>query len=87
MAVLNIFKAVLCTASLASAALGNHQPWLEQSLAYEERLQLFIAQLNTTQKLAMTQGDTEVCRTHQPPSRYQIDAKTKHHSWTRTEPA
>jgi hypothetical protein len=57
----NFFATVLCAAGLASFALGSQQqPWLDPSLPYEERLQSFIAQLNTTQKLAMTQGDTEV---------------------------
>jgi beta-glucosidase len=55
-----LFTTVLCATSLANVALGNQQPWLDQSLSSEERLQSFIAQLNTTQKLAMTQGDTEV---------------------------
>jgi beta-glucosidase len=57
----NLFAAALYATSLANIVLANQQPWLDQSLPYEERLQSFIAQLNTTQKLAMTQGDTKVC--------------------------
>lgn len=60
MTILNLFTTTLCVAALANIALGNWQPWLDTSLNHEERLQLFISQLNTTQKLAMTQGDTEV---------------------------
>ena len=56
----SLFTAALCAANLANIALANLQPWLDQSISYEERLQSFIAQLNITQKLAMTQGDTEV---------------------------
>ncbi|KAH7024810.1 glycoside hydrolase family 3 domain-containing protein [Microdochium trichocladiopsis] len=48
-----------------AALLGGHaataaaqKPWLDQSLPYEERLLSFLAQLNVTQKLAMTSGDT-----------------------------
>ncbi|KAL1626830.1 hypothetical protein SLS56_006646 [Neofusicoccum ribis] len=36
------------------------QPWLNSSLPVEERLKLFITQLNDTQKYAMVQGDTEL---------------------------
>lgn len=50
---------VAWTSSLAAAATA--QPWLDTALAFEERLQSFIAQLNATQKLAMVQGDTVVC--------------------------
>jgi hypothetical protein len=52
--------AALYATSLTNLVLGSQQPWLDKSLPDEERLQIFIAQLNTTQKLAMTQGDTEV---------------------------
>jgi hypothetical protein len=52
--------AALYATSLTNLVLGSQQPWLDKSLPYEERLQSFIAQLNTSQKLAMTQGDTEV---------------------------
>lgn len=37
------------------------RPWLDKSRPAEERLQLFMLQLNTTQKYAMVQGDTVVC--------------------------
>lgn len=50
---------ILLGLSVLGAAAGP-APWMNQSLGYEERLKLFVAQLNTTQKLAMTQGDTEV---------------------------
>jgi hypothetical protein len=60
MAGLSLVRTLLYAAGLANIVLGNQQPWLDASLPYEERLQSFIAQLNTTQKLAMTQGDTEV---------------------------
>jgi hypothetical protein len=60
MAGLSLVKTLLCAAGLANIVLGDQQPWLDVSLPYEERLQSFLAQLNTTQKLAMTQGDTEV---------------------------
>ena len=55
-----LLTAALYATSLTNFVLGSQQPWLDKSLPYEERLQSFIAQLNTTQKLAMTQGDTEV---------------------------
>lgn len=42
------------------------QPWLNTSLAYEERLQAFVAQLNDTQKYAMVQGDTVVSALPKP---------------------
>ena len=63
----SLFTKLLYATGLANAALTNQhqQSWLDPSLPYEERLQSFIAQLNTTQKLAMTQGDTEVYRAHQ----------------------
>ena len=55
-----LLTAALYATNLTNLVLGSQQPWLDKSLPYEERLQSFIAQLNTTQKLAMTQGDTEV---------------------------
>ncbi|KAH7374129.1 glycoside hydrolase family 3 domain-containing protein [Cadophora sp. MPI-SDFR-AT-0126] len=36
----------------------SDRPWLDKSRPAEERLQLFMLQLNTTQKYAMVQGDT-----------------------------
>ncbi|KAF2765743.1 glycoside hydrolase family 3 domain-containing protein [Teratosphaeria nubilosa] len=36
------------------------RPWLNQSLATEQRLQLLLSHLSTTQKFAMVQGDTEL---------------------------
>jgi beta-glucosidase len=36
------------------------RPWLDPTLPNEQRLQLFLAQLNSTQKYAMVQGDTEL---------------------------
>jgi beta-glucosidase len=66
MAISGLLIKVFYATSLANVALANQQqqPWLDPSLPYEERLHSFVAQLNTTQKLAMTQGDTEVCRAH-----------------------
>jgi len=42
------------------------RPWLDVSRPYEERLQLFMYQLNITQKYAMVQGDTVVSLNHLP---------------------
>jgi hypothetical protein len=56
----NFFTTALYVSGLANVAFGNYQPWLDQSLHFEDRLQSFIAQLNTTRKIAMTSGDTEV---------------------------
>jgi hypothetical protein len=39
---------------------AQHAAWLNTSLAPEVRLQSFLAQLNSTQKLSMVQGDAEV---------------------------
>ena len=41
---------------------GAHEsrPWLDTALSVEERVRAFIDQLNSTQKLNMVQGDTEV---------------------------
>ncbi|KAI4914746.1 hypothetical protein J4E90_004778 [Alternaria incomplexa] len=43
----------------SSQTLAN-RPWLDPTLPNEQRLQLFIDQLNNTQKYAMVQGDTEL---------------------------
>ncbi|KAL5316043.1 hypothetical protein ACEPPN_016918 [Leptodophora sp. 'Broadleaf-Isolate-01'] len=56
----------LATAVLLASNLGlvngdlivADRPWLDKSRPAEERLQLFMLQLNTTQKYAMVQGDT-----------------------------
>lgn len=58
----------LATAVLLASNLGlvngdlivADRPWLDKSRPAEERLQLFMLQLNTTQKYAMVQGDTVV---------------------------
>ncbi|KAF5523639.1 Beta-glucosidase [Colletotrichum aenigma] len=52
-------SSTLILASWASTSLAV-QPWLDKTLPFEERLDLFIAQLNDTQKHAMVQGDTEL---------------------------
>ncbi|KAJ0335123.1 hypothetical protein COL922a_009700 [Colletotrichum nupharicola] len=52
-------SSTLLLASWASTSLAV-QPWLDKTLPFEERLELFIAQLNETQKHAMVQGDTEL---------------------------
>lgn len=52
------FKAVNAALTLAD------RPWLDISRPYEERLQLFMLQLNVTQKYAMVQGDTVVSSLH-----------------------
>lgn len=54
------FFAVLYAAVLSTQVLGYSQPWLDASLHYEDRLKSFLANLNTTRKIAMTSGDTEV---------------------------
>lgn len=36
------------------------RPWLNSTLPNEQRLQLFLAHLDSTQKYAMVQGDTEL---------------------------
>jgi hypothetical protein len=56
----NFITTTLCVTGFAKGAFGSYQPWLDPSLHFEERLQSFIAQLNTTRKIAMTSGDTEV---------------------------
>ncbi|KAI4931901.1 uncharacterized protein J4E92_003799 [Alternaria infectoria] len=43
----------------SSQTLAN-RPWLDPALPNEQRLQLFLDQLNNTQKYAMVQGDTEL---------------------------
>ncbi|KAI4674502.1 uncharacterized protein J4E88_008238 [Alternaria novae-zelandiae] len=43
----------------SSQTLAN-RPWLDPTLPNEQRLQLFLDQLNNTQKYAMVQGDTEL---------------------------
>lgn len=45
---------------IASIGALESRPWLDKTLPVEERLRTFIAQLNSTQKLNMVQGDTEV---------------------------
>jgi beta-glucosidase len=44
----------------ASTQTLADRPWLDPTLPNEERLQLFLDQLNSTQKYAMVQGDTEL---------------------------
>lgn len=53
---------LLCTATRALALSQNlpDRPWLDPTLPSEERLQLFLGQLNASQKYAMVQGDTEL---------------------------
>lgn len=79
----NFFASLFCITGLASVTLANQQPWLNTSLHFEDRLQLFIAQLDTTRKIAMTSGDTEVTDSSSP---MQVDANAelKVYSWTRT---
>lgn len=48
------------TYTRASTQSLNDRPWLNSTLPNEQRLQLFLAQLNSTQKYAMVQGDTEL---------------------------
>ena len=86
-----LLTAALYATSLTNLVLGSQQPWLDKSLPYEERLQSFIAQLNTTQKLAMTQGDTEVSNpsdSYKPWHQDQVHADSDNpHSLTKTAPA
>ncbi|RDW78506.1 glycoside hydrolase family 3-containing protein [Coleophoma crateriformis] len=42
----------------ASTTNATNRPWLDQSRTTEDRLKLFMQQLNETQKYAMVQGDT-----------------------------
>lgn len=44
----------------ASTVNITGRPWLDQSRTTEDRLKLFMQQLNETQKYAMVQGDTVV---------------------------
>lgn len=44
----------------ASSQTLTDRPWLDRTLPNEVRLQLFLGQLNSTQKYAMVQGDTEL---------------------------
>lgn len=46
--------------ALASSNVPADRPWLDRTLPNEQRLQLFLDQLNATQKFAMVQGDTEL---------------------------
>ncbi|KAE9975696.1 hypothetical protein EG328_003013 [Venturia inaequalis] len=48
------------TYTQASTQGLTDRPWLNSTLPNEQRLQLFLAQLNSTQKYAMVQGDTEL---------------------------
>ncbi|KAE9979457.1 hypothetical protein EG327_007022 [Venturia inaequalis] len=48
------------TYTQASTQNLTDRPWLNSTLPNEQRLQLFLAQLNSTQKYAMVQGDTEL---------------------------
>lgn len=48
------------TYTQASTQSSTDRPWLDPTLPNEQRLQLFLAQLNSTQKYAMVQGDTEL---------------------------
>lgn len=52
--------ALLWTTCRTTAELILDRPWLNMSLSVEQRLELFLGQLNTTQKFAMVQGDTEL---------------------------
>lgn len=62
-------RAALAASILLASNLGSatadltvaDRPWLDKSRTAEDRLQLFMLQLNTTQKYAMVQGDTVVC--------------------------
>ena len=44
----------------ASSQTLAYRPWLDPTVPNEQRLQLFLDQLNSTQKYAMVQGDTEL---------------------------
>ncbi|KAG9191313.1 hypothetical protein G6011_09401 [Alternaria panax] len=57
-----IWTGLLCTLTQvhASSQTLAGQPWLDPTLPNEQRLQLFLGQLNSTQKYAMVQGDTEL---------------------------
>ncbi|KZM26468.1 uncharacterized protein EKO05_0005367 [Ascochyta rabiei] len=48
------------TQAHASSQTLADRPWLDRTLPNEQRLQLFLDQLNSTQKYAMVQGDTEL---------------------------
>lgn len=64
---------VLCAVGLSTQVLAYSQPWLDPSLHYEDRLKLFVASLNTTRKIAMTSGDTEV----RGPSKHRTKHRTE----------
>lgn len=44
----------------AASQTLTDRPWLDPTLPNEQRLQLLLDQLNSTQKYAMVQGDTEL---------------------------
>lgn len=44
--------------ALVSCQNLTYRPWLDTTLPTEQRLQLFLGQLNASQKYAMVQGDT-----------------------------
>jgi hypothetical protein len=52
---------LLAADSVFAATTLADRPWLDQSKPTEERLQLFMLQLNDTQKYNFVQGDTVVC--------------------------
>jgi beta-glucosidase len=61
------FSTRICTGLLytlihvhTSSQTLTDRPWLDTKLPNEQRLQLFLNQLNSTQKYAMVQGDTEL---------------------------
>jgi hypothetical protein len=59
-----IIGTVALFASLAKAVSSveiANQPWLDPSRSSDERLKLFMMQLNITQKYNMLQGDQLVC--------------------------
>ena len=51
---------LLFTLTKSGSSVLLERPWLNASLPTELRLQLFLSQLNATQKFDMLQGDTEV---------------------------
>lgn len=51
---------LLFTLTRSGGSVLLERPWLNASLPSELRLQLFLSQLNATQKFDMVQGDTEV---------------------------
>ena len=54
------YRILACLLWTPQALATFERPWLDTALPMEERLQLFLQQLNATQKFAMVQGDTEL---------------------------